>query len=80
MMYKILDEDTIKNEIIPYLPRAKRGFQVTIPLEEIVNAIIFKLKTGTQGHLLPVESFFKEKNSRGNQSIIIIEDGVKPIL
>ncbi|WP_018676223.1 transposase, partial [Riemerella columbina] len=61
MMYKILDKDTIKDEIIPHLPRAKRGFQVTVPLEEVVDAIIFKLKTGIQWHLLPVESFFKEK-------------------
>lgn len=60
-MYKILDKDTIKDEIIPHLPRAKRGFQVTVPLEEVIDAIIFKLKTGTQWHLLPVESFFKEK-------------------
>lgn len=42
MMYKILDKDTIKNEIISHLPRAKRGFQITVPLEEVVNAIIFK--------------------------------------
>ncbi|QAR30530.1 hypothetical protein EQP59_03750 [Ornithobacterium rhinotracheale] len=45
MLYKILGKDTIKDEIISHLPRAKRGFQVTIPLEEVVNAIIFKEKT-----------------------------------
>lgn len=48
MMYKILDKDTIKDEILPHLPRAKRGFQVTVPLEEMIDAIIFKLKTGIQ--------------------------------
>jgi transposase len=40
------------------LPLAKRGFQVTIPLEEIVNAILYKLKTGVQWHQLPVKALF----------------------
>jgi hypothetical protein len=28
------------------LSLAKRGFQATVPLEEIVNAVLYKLKTG----------------------------------
>ena len=57
-MYSVLDKYIIKSEIVPYLPLAKRGFQVTVPLEEIVNAVIYKLKTGVQWHLLPVKSLF----------------------
>jgi hypothetical protein len=45
-MYSVLDKDIIKTEIVPYLPLAKRGFQATVPLEEIVNAVLYKLKTG----------------------------------
>ena len=57
-MYSVLDKDIIKSEIVPYLPLAKRGFQVTVPLEEIVNAVIYKLKTGVQWHQLPVKALF----------------------
>ena len=30
-MYAVLDKDTIKNEILPHLSVAKRGFQSLIP-------------------------------------------------
>jgi transposase len=58
-MYSVLDKDIIKKEIVPYLPLAKRGFQTTVPLEEIVNAILYKLKTGVQWHQLPVKALFE---------------------
>lgn len=60
-MYKVLDKDMIKTEIVPYLPLPKRGFPPTVALEEIVNAILYKLKTGVQWELLPVSSLFGEK-------------------
>lgn len=58
-MYTVLDKDTIEMEIIPHIPLAKRGFQPTVPLVEIVNAILYKLKTGVQWHQLPVQVFFE---------------------
>lgn len=60
-MYSVLDKDTIEMEIVPYLPMPKRGFPPTVPLVEIVNAILYKLKTGVQWHQLPTEVFFTEK-------------------
>ncbi len=60
-MYLVLSKDIIELEIIPYLPIGKRGFKTTAPLCEIVNSILYKLKTGVQWHLLPVESLFSEK-------------------
>ena len=57
-MYKVLSKDMIKTEIIPHLPVGKRGFVSRAPLCEIINSILYKLKTGTQWHLLPVESLF----------------------
>lgn len=57
-MYKVLDKDMIEMEIVPYLPRTKRGFKPKAPLYEIVNAILYKLKTGIQWEYLPVESLF----------------------
>lgn len=58
LMYSVLDKDIIKNEIVPHLPLAKRGFQARVPLEEIVNAVLYKLKTGVQWHQLPIKSLF----------------------
>jgi len=57
-VYKVLDKDMIEMEIVPYLPRTKRGFKPKAPLYEIVNAILYKLKTGIQWEYLPVESLF----------------------
>ena len=51
-MYSVLDKDIIKCEIVPYLPLAK----VTVTSEEIVNAVLYKLKTGVQWYQLPVKS------------------------
>lgn len=48
-MYKVLDKDMIEKEIVAYIPGTSRGFPPTVPLHEIVNAILFKLKTGVQG-------------------------------
>jgi transposase len=59
-MYKVLDEDTIKNEILPHLSKAKRGFETKSKLEEVINAILYKLKTGCQWAYLPVESLFSK--------------------
>ena len=58
MMYQVLDKDTINSEIIPYLPKAKRGFNTKSNMVEIVNCILCKLKTGCQWHMLPVSSLF----------------------
>jgi transposase len=61
-MYTVLDKDTIEMEIIPHIPLPKRGFPPTVPLVEIVNAILYKLKTGVQWHQLPTKVFSEEKN------------------
>ena len=60
MMYQVLDKDTIKSEILPYLPKAKRGFDTKSSLIEVVNSILYKLKTGCQWHMLPVKSLFSD--------------------
>ncbi len=60
-MYLILDKDTIEMEIVPNIPIAQRGFPPRVPVAEIINAILYKLKTGVQWHLLPVDSLFDTK-------------------
>lgn len=47
-MYQVLSKDMIELEIVPYLRQTKRGFKPQAPLCEIVNAILYKLKTGVQ--------------------------------
>ncbi|NME70490.1 transposase, partial [Flammeovirga aprica] len=59
-MYCVLDKDIIESEIIPHLPTAKRGFKTKSSLTEVVNAILYKLKTGVQWRLLPVSSLFSD--------------------
>lgn len=60
-MYAVLDKDTIKNEILPHLSVAKRGFISKSSLIEVVNAILYKLKTGCQWAYLPVKELFSGK-------------------
>ena len=60
MVYQVLDKDTIRIEILPHLSVAKRGFQTTSCLIEVVNSILYKLKTGCQWYLLPVQSLFSD--------------------
>ena len=60
-MYQVLSKDMIELEIVPYLPEQKRGFKPTAPLCEIVNSILYKLKTGVQWEFLPVDSLFSDR-------------------
>ncbi len=58
-MYTVLDQDTIEMEIVPFIPKIKRGIPPTVPLVEIVNAILYKLKTGVQWNQLPVKTLYE---------------------
>ena len=48
MLYQVPDKDTIRIEKLPHLLVAKRGFQTTSCLIEVVNSILCKFKTGCQ--------------------------------
>ncbi|MBO5026223.1 MAG: transposase, partial [Bacteroidaceae bacterium] len=56
--YAVLDKDTIKNRIMPHLSVAKRGYTSRFDLVEVVNAILYKLKSGCQWRLLPTGHLF----------------------
>ncbi len=47
-MYKVLDKDTIEMEIVPNIPMPGRGFLFKVELSEIVNAVLYKMRTGMQ--------------------------------
>jgi transposase len=58
-MYPVLDKYAIEMEIVPYIPKTKRGFPPSAHLEEIINSILYKLKTGVQWKYLPAKALFK---------------------
>lgn len=60
-MYSVLDKYTIEMEIIPHIPASQRGFAPTVPLAEIINSILYKLKTGVQWRQLPVKALFETR-------------------
>ncbi len=51
--YAVLDKDTIKNRIMPHLSVAKRGYVSQFDLAEVVNAILYKPKSGCQWSICP---------------------------
>ena len=57
-MYEVLDKDTIKSEILPFLSVAKRGYVTKSDLVEVIQCILYKLKTGCQWHMLPISAIF----------------------
>ena len=56
-MYEVLDKDTVKSEILPHLSVAKRGYVSKSDLVEVIQYILYKLKTGCQWHMFPAASF-----------------------
>lgn len=57
----ILSKSTIEKWILPHLPLGKRGFAPTVPMVEIVECILYRLKTGCQWRELPTKQFFSDK-------------------
>ena len=47
-MYQVLSKNTITLEFLPYLSVAKRGFTCKADITEVINEILYKLKTGIQ--------------------------------
>ena len=76
-MYTMLDKDTIKNEILPHLSKAKRGYVTQSCLIEVANAILYKLKTGCQWSLFPVEALFSVKVLTYGTVTIITGNGAR---
>ena len=60
-MYKVLSKDTVELEIVPSIPVGKRGFKSKVPICEIINCILYKLKTGIQWYLLPIFQLFSKE-------------------
>jgi transposase len=57
----IISKDIIEKWILPQLPVGSRGFETRVPLTEIVECILYRLKTGCQWRELPTKAFFSNK-------------------
>jgi transposase len=57
----IVSKDIMEKWIIPHLSVGERGFEPTVPINEIVAAIFHRLKTGCQWRELPTKQFFSGK-------------------
>jgi len=57
---EVLDKDIVNEEIVPYLSTNKRGFSPLVPIVQIVQAVLYKLKTGCQWAYVPVNEFVTE--------------------
>ncbi len=49
-------EEQFKEHIYPYLSKAKRGYECSIPLYKVFNYILYRLHTGCQWSQLPIAS------------------------
>lgn len=58
---EVLDKVTIQNWIVPYLSLGERGNDITVEMTSLIDAILYKLKTGCQWRQLPVKQFFSER-------------------
>ncbi len=48
-------KNQIETLILPFIPKNRRGFAPKVDLAEIVQCILYKLKTGVQWHSLFVD-------------------------
>jgi transposase len=55
---EVLDKTTIENWILPYLTTGQRGKDIKVEMTALIEAILYKLKTGCQWRQLPVKQFF----------------------
>ena len=53
---KIFPQDMIQTHIVQHLSQGSRGPKPRVPLWELVNAILYKLKSGCQWEMLPVKA------------------------
>jgi transposase len=58
---EVLSKDKIERWIVPHLSKGSRGTKVRVELWRIVAAILYRLKSGCQWRMLPVEQFFTSK-------------------
>jgi hypothetical protein len=51
---EVLDKVTIQNWILPYLSTGQRGKDIKVEMTALIEAILYKLKTGRVAGAMPV--------------------------
>ena len=59
----VLSKLTIETWIVPHLPVNKRGPQPSVPRYQLVNAMLYRLKTGCQWRELPIIEHFGREDA-----------------
>jgi transposase len=59
----VLSKHTIETYIIPYLPVNKRGPKPSVPRYQLVNSMLYRLKTGCQWRELPITEHFGRQDA-----------------
>ena len=54
---EIISKDIIQLYILPHIPVRSRGFAPRVPLETVVQLILYRLKTGCQWRYLPMKEY-----------------------
>ena len=75
--YAKITKNQIEIFILPFIPTNKCGFSPTVDLSEVVQCIIYKLKTGVQWYNLFIDLESIHLHFLGNWFIIITENGQK---
>ena len=55
---EVLCKDIIQTRILPHLSTGTRGPDPKVDLLEVVECILYELRTGCQWRLLPLKQFF----------------------
>ena len=56
---EVLSKSMIERWIVPHLSKGATGPEPSVPISEIVSAILYRLKTGVQWRFLPLSEFFE---------------------
>jgi len=59
-----LTEKAFDEHVRPYISVAKRGYECSIPLFKVFNFILYKLHTGCQWEMLPIEPSEKDRRQK----------------
>ena len=57
---EVLSKGIIEQWILPHLSKGERGPEPEVELANIVQAILYRLKTGCQWRMLPLKAFFEQ--------------------